>query len=71
MEGARTFANSSNKKRREAWNKKRKAMLVVLWATLAAWQMQVAAAATIIFNFHKKRESWKVRSVGRALICLH
>ena len=30
MEGARTFANSSNKRRREARNKKKKVALAVL-----------------------------------------
>ena len=66
MEGARTFANSSYKRRKEARNKKKKAVLAVLWATLAAWQVQVVAAAAVIFNFQNKIESRKVRSAGRA-----
>ena len=66
MEGARTFANSSNRKRREERNKKKKAVLAVLWATLAAWQMQVAAAAAVIFNCQNITESRKSRTVGRA-----
>lgn len=39
MEGERSFANSSNKRRRKARNMKKKVVLAVPWATLAAWQM--------------------------------
>ena len=66
MEGERTFANSSNKRRREARKKKRKAVLAVLWATLAARQMQVAAAATVIFAWQNKRDSRIKRNAERA-----
>ena len=35
MEGTRSFYKKANKERREARNKKKKAVLAVLWATLA------------------------------------
>ncbi|XXG60302.1 hypothetical protein AAC387_Pa04g2243 [Persea americana] len=38
----------------------------VLWATLAASQMQVAAAATVIFNCQNRTESRKSRTARRA-----
>ena len=45
MEGTRSFYKKANKERREARNKKNRVVLAIHWATLAAWQIQVAAAA--------------------------
>jgi len=66
MEGTRSFYKKANKEWREARNKKKKqAVLAVLWATLAAWQMQVTAAAVVVFQYQNKSKSRKRRGAKR------
>ncbi|RWR77272.1 protein ALP1-like protein [Cinnamomum micranthum f. kanehirae] len=51
---------------KEARLKKKKAILAVLWAALAAWQMQVAAASAVLFQYQNKADSRKKRTAERA-----